>query len=281
MLSKIIILTNSTTLMKYFKIILLFIMLSAVAKSQTILGNSRNYNSNTNDCIYTTFNGAESCGSDQVPVAYNSCCPVSKPFYCPKTGSCYSTCEGASGACNGDVIKAGTNAVIQYPPDTYNNVNNSNKQNEVIQYAPEEETNNHNSEHKNVARYFTWSVVLSHKISVCQYCSEEFEEIIPIKITSNGDFDGEIAVLEAADMYPNQAGKTNFINDDCKAYNNPASTHQLIIKNKFTTSKNKSGSTFEATDVQNAIKNNFNEIERSIFVNNCLQFITLAITAGK
>ena len=82
-------------------------------------------------------------------------------------------------------------------------------------------------------------------------------------------------------MYPNQAGKTNFINDDCKAYNNPASTHQLIIKNKFTTSKNKSGSTFEATDVQNAIKNNFNEIERSIFVNNCLQFITLAITAGK
>ena len=52
---------------------MLFIMLSAVAKSQTVLGNSRNYNTNTNYCIYTIFNGAESFGSDYFKVAYNLC----------------------------------------------------------------------------------------------------------------------------------------------------------------------------------------------------------------
>ncbi len=131
------------------------------------------------------------------------------------------------------------------------------------------------------AQNISWSTELLHKTLKCKYCDMEYEEVFPVKIISNGNSDGEIGVLEASKMYPNQVGKTNLINQTCKGYNNPGYDHQLVEISKFKSTEYRSATKSDALDVQNHIKSNFNEIERSIFVNQCIQFAIIAIAAGK
>lgn len=56
-------------------------------------------------CSYKTYSGPRVCGSSEVAVTDNYCCPKSKPYFCTSTGGCYTTCDAAQTPCSGNVVK--------------------------------------------------------------------------------------------------------------------------------------------------------------------------------
>jgi hypothetical protein len=273
--------------MKYFFLFNTLITISSFG--QNLLGGSKtsinnSSESKSNICNFTIFDGKVSCNSGYVIVTNDACCPETLPYYCPNTKSCYSTCEKANEACNGSVIKGSYSSIktndnqtnITISPHTKNETYDNQQINKQTQIQLD-----NNKIDASDSKSISWSVEILHKISKCKYCEKEYEELFPVKIISNGNSDGEIGVLEASKMYPNQTGKINFINQTCKGYDNPGYDHKLIETNKFKTTEYRTARKSDAIDIQNHIKNNFSEIEQSIFINNCIQTVTIALAAGK
>jgi hypothetical protein len=127
----------------------------------------------------------------------------------------------------------------------------------------------------------SWKSHYKHKISKCTYCGQKIDEVLPIKIICSEKRAGEVAVLEASQMYPNQVSKTNFINESCKGKYNPNIYHDLSVVSENNTSMNRNGTVKDANEVQELVKNNFNSIQKSIFTNNCLKVILIAIINGR
>lgn len=127
----------------------------------------------------------------------------------------------------------------------------------------------------------SWESHYKHKISKCSYCGQKIDEVFPIKIICSEKVAGEVAVLEASQMYPNQVSKTNFINETCKGRYNPNVEHDLYVTSEYNTSMKRNGTLKDANEVQEFVKSNFNSIQKSIFTNNCLQVILVAIINGR
>jgi len=60
------------------------------------------------NCSYDVFNGGGSClDAGNFPVSASWCCSPTYPFFCPETGSCYTTCEAADAACAAATVVTG------------------------------------------------------------------------------------------------------------------------------------------------------------------------------